>query len=370
MEPEFKMHAHDQSDWDHLVSLLPPQWESKSHELNAIRRLRGFSSPEALLRTLMIHLLDGQSLRETAVIARESRIADVSDVALLKRLNSCGEWFRWLAVACRENREFDPQPLNIHPFRFILVDATHVSEPGATGADWRIHYAFDLSTLECADLKVTNERVGETFKNFAIQPGTVYMGDRGYWQNQGLAYLRSRGAHAMVRMGSQSRNIYTLDHQAFDLRAKLKKLRGKNVGEWAVLLPLKEGYCEGRICAVRKSKAAISEAEKQVRAVCRRKQRPVSDRALEASHYICIFTTVPAHELPAEAVLEAYRRRWQIELCFKRMKSLLGLGHLPKQDPGGAKAWIHGKLFCAMLIERLISYADSFSPWGYALRAK
>jgi hypothetical protein len=369
MESEFEFTAHDQSDWAHLVSLLPPHWEAKSHELKALRRLRGFATPEALLRTLMIHLLDGLSLRETVVRAREGKVADVSDVALLKRLNSCGEWFRWLAVACRENREFEGPP-TCSPFRFILVDATHVSEPGATGTDWRIHYAFDLNTLECADLKVTDQKVGETFKNFAIQPGAVYMGDRGYWQNQGLAYLKSRGAHAMVRMGSQARNIFKPDDQSFDLRAKLRKLKGQGIGDWPVKLPLEEGYCEGRICAVRKSKAAIREGEKHVRSVCRKKQRAVSEKALEASRYICIFTTVPAHELPAELVLEAYRRRWQIELCFKRLKSLLGLGHLPKQDPQGAKAWIHGKLFCAMLIERLISYADSFSPWGYALRTR
>lgn len=369
MKPTPELTAQDQGDWEHLVSMLPEHWQDKSRELKALRRLRGFSSPEALLRTLMIHLLDGKSLRETAVRAREGKVADVSDVALLKRLHSCGEWFRWLALACRDNRDFAAKALT-RPLRFVLVDATHISEPGTTGTDWRIHYAFDLDTLECAELKVTDAKVGETFKNYSIQPGTVYMGDRGYWQNQGLGYLKSRGAHAMVRMGSQARNIFKPDGQAFDLAGKLRKLKGKDIGDWPVRLPLNGGYCEGRICAVRKSKAAIKEAENQVRAVCRKKQRAVSEKALEASRYICIFTTVPVDELPAELVLEAYRRRWQIELCFKRMKSLLGLGHLPKQDPEGAKAWIHGKLFCALLIERLISYADSFSPWGYVLRTR
>ena len=54
-------------------------------------------------------------------------------------------------------------------------------------------------------------------------------------------------------------------------------------------------------------------------------------------------------------VLETYRARWQIELVFKRLKSLLGLGHLRKMDLDGSKAWLHGKLFVAMLLETMIS---------------
>jgi hypothetical protein len=37
-----------------------------------------------------------------------------------------------------------------------------------------------------------------------------------------------------------------------------------------------------------------------------------------------------------------YRSRWQIELAFKRMKSLMGLGHLPKKDPVSCRAWLIG----------------------------
>ena len=139
------------------------------------------------------------------------------------------------------------------------------------------------------------------------------------------------------------------------------------MGDWSVRLSVGEGYCEGRICALRKSKEAINRARRQVEFTCQRKQKPISEGALEASEYICLFTTVPSHELSTMQALEAYRSRWQIELCFKRLKSLLGLGHLPKQDPERAKAWIQGKLFCALLIERFVSYAEAFSPWGYAM---
>ena len=73
-------------------------------------------------------------------------------------------------------------------------------------------------------------------------------------------------------------------------------------------------------------------------------------------------------DLSAEAALELYRGRWQVELAFKRMKSLLGIGHLHKKVPEGIVAWLYGKLFCAVLIERLLEAAEFFSPREEMLR--
>ena len=55
------------------------------------------------------------------------------------------------------------------------------------------------------------------------------------------------------------------------------------------------------------------------------------------------------------------------QLVFKRMKSILGLGHLPKKDPLSAQAWLEGKLLVGLLIERMVDAAASFFPWGYPL---
>ncbi len=81
-----------------------------------------------------------------------------------------------------------------------------------------------------------------------------------------------------------------------------------------------------------------------------------------------LWTSLP-DSFSAEVVLEYYRRRWQIELAFKRMKSLAGLGHLPKKDPASARAWLYGKLLVSLLAEHLMQTAKGFSPWGYQLQA-
>lgn len=79
-----------------------------------------------------------------------------------------------------------------------------------------------------------------------------------------------------------------------------------------------------------------------------------------------VLTTFPQQTFPPELILEWYRFRWQIELIFKRFKQIAQLGHLPKYDQESAKAWLYGKLFVALLTEKLIHNASALSPWGYS----
>ena len=81
-----------------------------------------------------------------------------------------------------------------------------------------------------------------------------------------------------------------------------------------------------------------------------------------------VLTTFPDDQYSPVTILEWYRFRWQIELVFKRFKQIAQLGHLPKHGEESAQAWLYGKLFVALLTEKLIEQANAFSPWGYPLQ--
>ena len=107
-------------------------------------------------------------------------------------------------------------------------------------------------------------------------------------------------------------------------------------------------------------------AHKKLRRRAARKGNNLKPETLFLAEYVMVVTTFP-ETFSASEVLEWYRLRWQIELVFKRFKQIAHLGHLPKRDDESAKAWMYGKLFTALLIEKIIEYAVSISPWGCLL---
>ncbi len=66
-------------------------------------------------------------------------------------------------------------------------------------------------------------------------------------------------------------------------------------------------------------------------------------------------------------VLQTYRFRWQIELVFKRMKSLLDLDEMTAKAPELCRAFLFGKLILYVLAEQLSRPGAAFSPWGYGV---
>lgn len=75
-----------------------------------------------------------------------------------------------------------------------------------------------------------------------------------------------------------------------------------------------------------------------------------------------VATSLP-ETFTAEDILSIYRLRWQVEMVFKRYKSILGAGSVPVKTKEAAEAWINGKMMLALLIEKFIGSVD-FSPSG------
>ncbi len=207
--------------------------------------------------------------------------------------------------------------------------------------------------------------------HFPIRAGDYLLADRGYSTATGIRYVADAGGRVTVRVNTQSLPLRTLEDRPFDLLAAVKAIRrAGSVRSWEVQAVDKQGRAvAGRVCALRKTREAIRIAHKSLRKKASKKGTQLQPQTLEFAKYVIVFTTFPAAEFPDVDVLEWYRTRWQVELVFKRFKSLAQLGHLPKRDDESAKAWLYGKLFVALLVEKLVSHAHTISPWGYRLAA-
>lgn len=358
------------TDWNELKLFLPENWEELASTTNALKQLRKDSSPERYLRLLMLHLACNLSLREASARAKLSGLMNVSDVTLMKRLQKAEGWLYAMCVALFQEQGISPMRDN-SGLNVRLLDASIVREPGKNGSQWRIHYSLQLSTLMCDSFKLTLTKgagTGESFSIHDISKNDHFIADRGYSTASGIHYVAEHEAYCTVRVNTASLPLQDMEGNKFPLLTKVKTL--KRVGtakSWDTEVPFERKTVSGRICVIKKNKEAIKKSQEKVRKDAARKGHKVRPETLEYAKYIIVFTTVPHEILSHAEILELYRVRWQIELTFKRFKSITELGSLPKYRDDSSRAWIYGKLFVALLAEKMIRYAESFSPWGYRL---
>jgi hypothetical protein len=345
-------------------------WEDKASESGALVRKRKIDSAETLLRILLIHLADNKSLRTTAAYAEEAGICNINDVALLHRLKASEEWFRWMSLELLKDIK---GPFFSHhlakEFRIRLVNGSMISEPGSTGSDWRLHYCVQLHNLLCDTFKITSPRIGEDFQRYPVEQDDLIIGDRGYCKRRGITYVLSHGGHVLVRFHSSNLPLFLRQGGQFPILEHLRSLEEGAYGDWDVWYRSPDGQSKikGRLCAIKKSEEAIEISKKKLFKKASKQGRKLKPETIEYAEYVILFTTVNRHKFKGKELLSLYRGRWQIELVFKRLKGIIGIGHLPNQNPESCKAWLMGKMFVALLVERLHQEAEFFSPWGYPL---
>lgn len=115
-------------EWVYLTELLPKDWREQARTTGALRRARGIGSADCLLQLILMHTATGLSLRQTVVRAEQQSIANISDVALLKRLRSSEPWLRWLTSRMTEIGEAEIVRRACSRRRVRVVDATTVEE--------------------------------------------------------------------------------------------------------------------------------------------------------------------------------------------------------------------------------------------------
>jgi len=358
----------DFSNWDTFTQFFPKGWEEKASELGALTRRRKFKSPADLMRVLLIHIATNSSLVETAIKSKYGNLVDVSDVAILKRLKTSGDWFNWMTNQLLDIRGLSINtPSDFSDYNIRTIDASVVSEPGSTGTDWRLHYSMELFTLKCDHFKITSPDVGESLLNYPVKQNDLLIGDRAYGNYKGMNYIIQNEAFYILRIKKGAFNIYNSNSEKLDIMSYLKKLKVGQTLELDCFAGIKgSAKIPTRIIAIRKSDMAAEEAIKKARNERKRKQQKVYEDTLEFHKYIILTTNLP-ETINANRILELYRLRWQIELSFKRLKSIFGLGHLPKKDEIAAMAWLQGKLFVALLAQIMIDESQFFSPWGYPM---
>lgn len=352
-------------DWETLAAYLPGDLENSARQHRFVRRTTGRHDAQMWLRLILMHTAGGLSLLQTVTRARVRGWANVSAVALHKRLRAAGPWLQALTrhIVSAQRRVLDEMP-TIKGKVLRVVDATDIQEPGSTGTDWRLHYSLRLPDLACDHFELTDTHGGEKLGRFDFRPGEVVLADRGYCHRAGVAQVLDARADVVVRFVPTGFPLQDRNGRDFDVLTKCSGLKVGQQREWQAWFEHDGWLRPLRLCVLRKSQSATDEARRKLRQKARRKGQRLQEQTLQNAAYVMILTSLPALEWSTAQVLELYRSRWQIELAFKRLKSLLHAGHVPKSSDPSARAWLQAKVLTALLIESLLCDSRSFSPYS------
>lgn len=321
--------------------------DASARESGALVRRRHIRNGSALLR-LCLGYGCGLSLREAAAWAGLSGIGALSDVAVLKRLRGSADWLSALAGRLVADRL--PQASGT----IRIIDGSMVSARG--GGLWRLHAVYDLAGKRFSHIEVTDRSGAERLERGPVAVGEIRIGDRCYARPEGLRHVRAEGGDFVVRIGWKSLRLRNPDGTALDLQAQLGHATNAPVdlqvqvvnGRKRSLPPI-----PARLIIIKKDSQVVPDSRKRAQRSSRRGGHVIQQATLKAADYLILVTSLDQAGHSTTQVAELYRLRWQIELAFKRLKSLLDFDKLPARDAKLAKSWLLAKLLTAMIAEDL-----------------
>jgi len=305
-------------DWRTVRSYLPADLDRLACETGALERSRGVKTGESLLRMILLWALPGGSFDRAAGEALRLGLAKLSGPAFFKRVVN-SEAFLESSFKYLLKHGGGRIPL-WKGFKVVAVDATVLCGPGASGTDQRLHTAYELSSGRALKVEVTDVKGGETFRRFLdFGAGHLILADQGYGRGPGIVPLLMSGASVLVRFNFHS--IRLLDACGVKISPE----------DAQSLLP-DDGMIE--------LKVSLPGWDKSLRAFGARNPEGKG---------VWLLSDLGADQLQMHEVRDLYGMRWQIELFFKRLKSILDVDEIPTREGPSARQWIWAKLILATL---------------------
>jgi Transposase DDE domain len=327
-------------------------------ETKAIRRKRKIGDGASLLRLALARGPGGFSLRQTSGWVSLLEIVELSNPGVHYRLKQAVAFLAAIVARLLEVKAPGAR-LRWSGRTLRLADGTCVSKPGSTGTDWRIHGVFDLGSGGFSHLELTDKHGAEALERGAPLAGEIRIGDRNYARvpvlKRFLAEARGK-ADFIVRVGWNALQLSTPRGKSFDLIGYLRRLPA-GMRPHEVTLRAAAGRGEAvlslRLIIQRKTPEAAVATRLALRRAAIKKGKKLDPRSLIAAEFMILGTSLPKKEYTAKDILAVYQLRWQIELAFKRLKSLLHIDRLPTWTEQTSRSWLHAHLILALLCDDL-----------------
>lgn len=338
--------------FEKLLQDLPTDLAESAREFKAFTRSRKLKSTPDVIRAVLLYSGLDQSLREVAGTMTLLLGESITDQAISGRLAATKPW---LQVLLRQMLDLPEEVTsNLAGRRLVVVDATNITGVQATGTEYRIHTKIDLLSFELLEIVVSDAKLSESLVNFHYQAGDLVMGDRVYIRRKRVLEINEQGVEVIGRFSPTQCVVEDLEGNQIEWEERFRDLsEGATMSLEVSLNDGQNRAVKAWLHIYRKSATEAAQARRKARRKAHQEGRTIQALTLKLCDYVMVLTTISVLELSCQTVFAVYRLRWQIELVFKRWKTLLGASRQRCQRMSELGwSWVYGKLLYCLLIER------------------
>jgi hypothetical protein len=249
---------------------------------------------------------------------------------------------------------FDSSSWDVAP---ALISVLPGSGGGASTANCKLQAGYEYKSGTLGFFTVTpgikpdqaySQHVGNS-----VVPGDLALFDLGYFRLRTFKQIDEKGAYFLSRwlIGTNLRAPET--GALFDLGAFLQHFDGDAFEMEVLLVDADQQNVHGRLIGQRVSAEVACARRRRLRRESKKKGRTPSRKHLALCDWTLLVTNAPKSKLPAKLAYSLYRVRWQIELVFKQLKSVLRVNQTNTGKEYRLRCELYGKLIMAVLIHSL-----------------
>lgn len=290
-----------------------------------IQRQRVIKSYRILFLAAYFYIVDGLSFQRLSDKMACRYGISMSDTAWKKQLSKVAPIFCSTVMHLTGRRRNEASEHFLGYSRVYALDATVIPAEGRNGTVFRLHTQYSLLENTISKIRITDYHSAESVRHYNITMGALYMADRAYGKTPQLAHLIDEGADFIFRISPHGVRLF--DSASCNRKLDIRALLGKSSVSVPCWFKFKKHIYKMRLIIAPIPAEKHDKTEKRLRRLASRKQHMLAERTIELSKWIFFATSIKERVSDAE-ILSAYRQRWQIELLFKRSKTLLNFHKL------------------------------------------
>jgi hypothetical protein len=259
--------------------------------------------------------------------------------------------------------------------RILIQDSSIISLPetlarifkgcggSASKAAVKCDYIIDqvnhfIIKIKCVAGKVPDAALSGDIIDY-VQEDDLVIRDLGYFNLTNFSKIASKKAYFISRL---SKNVQVFlnkcDEQPVNLIEYLEKLGVKNKSVDVDVYVGKKERLLIRLIGVKVPPEVVEARRQQYKKARGRSQEP-SESLQEWHGYTLMMTNITREQVSLESILKFYKIRWQIELFFKNMKSILAVDKITGKNKYRILCLIFTKLAVTWIAEILYAYAQT-----------